>query len=480
MGINHESFYYVRMIEKVEIALADMFNGMRVNKYSDINRKIPVKTVDVPLVVYYDPSFGNWVSNNRPKDRILRLPMAGLRLDQMSKDGVFRSQATATRAIFSRATDQWIRDLQPTPYKLTYTLSLLMDSRSDLGQLLENITPYFNTSRSLRINEFDFARDIERKIPVTIGNPNIKMTDGITNNDAKHNYIEVDIPFTLNDVPMYRPLELAEIIKYAELNVRAGDIVGSHQWFIYPDSVVDGERKPWETVGESTKEGWSFVRSICRTLKRQVELDGTISYENISPELCSRPVGVPSTKQLQLLFNEDTDTEIDYGGFNRDFVILNDASREFLRDMPPGGGQEVDGGYTSNTDWNQILTWFGSDDGEHQSPFSFDARIQFINEVPKDTIFQRLENKAIDGISQGEVFFEWGLEDYKPYFQFKTVGSNALSLKYVSDESMKEIVNSVDIFRFIFVLYNKGNDGIFAYSTNDGDTIAQSTSKEIF
>jgi hypothetical protein len=480
MGVNHETFYYVRTLEKIEIALADVFNDMRVNKYNDINRKQVDRTVDVPLVLYYDKSFGNWISFNKPKDRILRLPMAGIRFEGMKKDTNFTSQSTYTRKIYSRKIEQFVTDLEPSPYKITYNLSFIMDNKSDLGQLLENVLPYFKTVRSLRINEFDFARDIERKIPFTIGDPNIKMPESANNTSADANFIEVNIPITLSNCPMYRPIELAEIIKYAEFNVRVDDIVDSHQWFIYPDDLVDDERKPWESVGESIKEGWSFVRSICRTLKRNIDLEGNIVYENISLPPCDRPVGVPSTKQLHLLFNEDSDLESDQSGYNRDFILLNSASREFLPNMIIEGGQEVSGGYQSDTQWDQILTWFGTDDGEHESPFSFDVRLQFIeDEVPTDTIFQRLENKAAQGISAGEIYFEWGLEDSRLYYEFKTVGSNALHIKFKSSESLLNILDSTSIFRFVFVLYSKGHDGVFAHSTNEQDLIALDTNKEI-
>lgn len=477
MGVNHDTFYYVRTLEKIEIALYDVFDGIRINKYKNTKRTVVDRTVDVPLVIYYDKAFASYISANQPKDRILRVPIAGLRFNALRKDTKFKSQSTYSRQIFSNATDEWIRDIEPSVHEISYTLSFLLDSKSDLGQIIENILPYFNTVRALRINEFDFARDIERKIPFNIGDPTIKFPESGDNTSAKHNFIELDIPITLSNCPLYRPLELAEIIKYAELNVRVGDIVGSHQWFIYPDDLVDGERKPWETVGKSIKEGWSFVRSICRTLKRQVELDGTIAYENISLDECNRPVGVPSTKQLHLTFNEDSDIEVDQSGFNRDFILLNTANREYLPDMIIDGGQEVNGGYASNTDWDQILTWFGTDQGEHESPFSYDIRLQFIDNNITDTIFQRLENNATPEITAGEVFFEWGLQDSKLYYEFKTIGDKALHIKYVANEPFD--INNIDIYRFVFVLYDSGNSGIFAYSTNEVDLIALDTNKEV-
>jgi len=155
-------FYYVRTLEKVEIALLDMFNNLTVNKYHDVSRTTFDKSVPVPLMTHLDKNFANhW--RNRQKKRIpLPLPCAGLRFKGMTQDTSNRTQTTYDRKIYSESSMQWINDIQPTPYQVTYDIQLLSDNRSDWAQLIENIVPYFNPHRTLRIREFDMYPDIEK------------------------------------------------------------------------------------------------------------------------------------------------------------------------------------------------------------------------------------------------------------------------------------------------------------------------------
>ena len=153
-------FYYCRISEKCEIALLDMFNNLVVNKYSDLSRTTYTKTIKVPIVINQDKNFANWFRNVEEKKRTLPIPIGGLRYVSMEPNNENRTQSTYVRTIFSKATERWIQDIQPTPYKLTYDLEFLTDNLSDYHQIRENIVPYFNKARTLRIKEFDFAPDL--------------------------------------------------------------------------------------------------------------------------------------------------------------------------------------------------------------------------------------------------------------------------------------------------------------------------------
>ena len=73
-------FYYVRTQEKVEIALLDMFDCLKVNKYTDETRTTFTKTIRVPLITHFDKNFANFVRNSDHKRRPLPIPIAGLRM----------------------------------------------------------------------------------------------------------------------------------------------------------------------------------------------------------------------------------------------------------------------------------------------------------------------------------------------------------------------------------------------------------------
>jgi len=473
-------FYFVRTQEKCEIGLLDMFNNLVVNKYTDLDRKSYTKTIRVPIVVNQDKNFANWYRSVDHKKYPMPLPIGGLRYVNKQENSNNRTQATYARQIFSRATDQWIRDIQPTPYYLFYELEFLTDNKSDFGQITENIVPYFNTFRTLRIKEFDFAPDIERKIPVYLQSITDTFEDEIEAG-SKHRFIKTKFTFRV-EVDWYRPFEIPEMIKYAELNYHIDDLVHSHQIFVYPDPIAQQEKKTWEELDPSIREGFTLLKTSARTLVRQLDLDGSVSWEDVTPPDADRPVEVPSFNLLHLNFDDDTPLENDQSGFGRDFVALNDSTREFVPDLPPGNGQKVTDGYASATSWNKILDWFGTNEGLHESPFTFQSILQFTDDPVPDTIFQYLANDEVTDTSgavtipAGEVFFDWGIIDSKLYFTFKTYGDNALFYTFTTKYTLP--LNNTDIYKFVFVSYDKGHAGIFGYTINDGPMIALETERD--
>lgn len=468
-------------MEKVEIALLDMFNNLKVNKYSDSSRTESTRTLRVPIVTHFDKSFANWYSNACYKTKPLPLPIGGLRFERKELNDRNRTQTTHCRNIFSNATDRWLQDIQPTPYYLHYTLEFLMDSKSDFGQITENIIPYFNTFRTLRIKEWDFAPDIERKIPVYLTPAQDEFKDELEAGSG-HRYINTKFNLRV-EVDFYRPFECPEIIKYAEMNLRIDEFVHTHQVFVYPDPIAEEEKKAWEQLAPSSKTGYTLLKTTAKTLVRELQLDGSYQYKEITPPDAIRPVQVPDFKMLSLEFDEDQALATDDSGFDRDFIALNDSTRQFIPDLPPGNGQMVTDGYKvdDGVSWNQILDWFGTNDGLNENPFTFSITLQFNDDPPVDTVFQYLVNDETpdaDGvvIPAGEVFFDWGIIDRKLYFSFKTYGTNALSYVFTSNTQLT--LNNTDIYKFQFVLYDEGNAGMFGYSVNDGVTVALTATRE--
>jgi hypothetical protein len=490
-------FYYVRSLEKVEIALLDMFNNLRVNKYTDITRTNYTKTVKVPVHTHSDKNFANHWRNRQEKKKPLPIPCAGLRFEGITPNTANRTQATYNRNIYSKSAKQWISDIQPTPYYVRYSLEFLSDNRADWGQLIENTIPYFNQHRTLRIREFDFYPDIERKIPVYLEGVDTKFEDELESGSS-HRFIRFTLNFRL-DVDLYRPLELPEVIKYAEMNINSGDYIHKHQVLVYPDPIAENERKEWEELAPSTREGFSLLKTIAGTLVKEIDIDGKTTWKEITAPDAVRPVGVPDFKQLSLNFDDDVPLEDDSSGFGRDYVALNDANRTYVPDLPPGSGQESTNDTSDNNvgyavdgaAWNQILTWFGTESGENGSPFSFGITLQFTSNPVSDTIFQTMANVETDEylgtgltLPAGEVFFEWGLIANKLYFNMRTVEYDENQLDFVeklaySFTTENEIdLNDIEIYKFSFVLYDKGHSGMFGYTISDGPTIPLNTVKE--
>ena len=481
-------FYYVRTLEKIEIALMDMFNDLRVNKYNDISRTTYTKTVPVPLMTHVDKNFANFWRSRLKAKMPLPIPCAGLRFKGIAPNNPNRTQTTYARSIFSKASQQWIQDIQPTPYYVTYDLEFLTDNRGDWGQLVENVLPYFNTYRTLRIKEFDFFSDIEAKIPVFLEGITTTFEDELEAG-SKHRFIKLNVSLRC-DVDLYRPFEIPEIIKYAEMNINVGQFIHRHQVFVYPDPIAKKEKKDWETLAPSVREGMTLLNSVAGSLVKEVNLDGSTYLKEITLPDAIRPVKVPSYKELSFTFDINTPNEIDLSGFGRDFVALNDSNRTYVPTLPPGAGSTAPDGYAPNASaWNDILTWFGTEEGLNGSPYTFDIILQFVNLNPEDTIFQTLHNKETPNykdnktLPAGEVFFEWGLISSQLYFTMRTVKlaadgtfTEVLSQTFTSIDKLE--LNNTAIYKFTFVLHDKGREGMFGYSVDGGSTIVLNTVKE--
>lgn len=194
--------------------------------------------------------------------------------------------------------------------------------------------------------------------------------------------------------------------------------------------------------------------------------------ESVTDDI-TRPAEVPSFDLLRFNFDYDTPHESDLSGFGRDFVAVNDDTRKFVPNIAPGNGQEVEGGYAVEdyVDWSKILNWFGDNaNGDIESSYTFKATIQFVEDVPGDTIFQYLSNDETtlsDGtvIPAGEVWFDWGMMNGRLYFTYHT------SSKYKTFVSDVIHPNKETIYSFYFALYDKGDKGMFGVKTNFSETM---------
>lgn len=398
-------YYYVREIEKIEIALLDVFNNLRVNKYKDTKRQIFDRTVRIPIVTHTNDDFANWVTTVRAKQVAQPIPVAGLRCTGTAPDDARRVQPTYTRRIFYEPLNRWIQDIQPTPYIFKFELEILCDNISDFRQVKENIEPYFNTYRTLRIKEFDFAPKLERQIPFTIGIPGDQVDDEkeLTSNEYQFYHAKYNIE--AHGV-YHRPYELPEMIRYAQMDFNIDErLIDSLQVFVYPDAIAQQKKQLWETVEPSRREGYSLLKTFTRTLVKQYA-DGNEEYwkdvtlrrifltapqvlgldENGNPQNgynpqlvgyevddngkyvldengdripiydftevvvddVARPTEVPEFDLLHLTFDDDSDVAKDFSGMGRDFVAINAASREFVPSIPPGNGSYAPGGYASD------------------------------------------------------------------------------------------------------------------------------------
>jgi hypothetical protein len=535
-------FYYVREIEKLLVAIYDMFDNLRVNKYTDMLRTEYANTVRVRLITHYSDDFANWLSSTMSKQQLQVLPVAGLRFVSTSKDDSNLVQPTYAREIYSRRNDFWIRDIQPKPTVFRFELTVLSSNFSDFAQLKENIEPYFNDYRTVRIKEFDFAPEIERPIPIFLAGVADEISDETDNTSSKFQTYKTTYTLEAHGV-MHRPYALPAEIRYAEMNFIVNKQYNDvEQILVYPDEIAKQKRRAWETVEPSIREGYSLLKSFAKTLVRRGEVNGeeywadeTLRYamltyneitgydthgmtssgmnpvlkgyqtdengeyildedgdripiydwEEVIVDDIERPAEVPSFDLIHLTFDEDSARAEDMSGLGRDFIAVNDDTRKFIPGLPPGNGTNTDGGYEFDEnarakDWSQILNWFGDNkEGTIESPYTFKATLQFQESVPGDTLFQYLYNPEDVTLEDGTV-----IPADTVWFDWGVMDSKLYftyhtSSQYRTFETETFEFDNQMIYSFYFVLYDHGKQGIFGVKTNLNDTMVALKTTEV-
>ena len=532
-------YYYVREIEKIMIALMDVFNNLRVKKYKDMSRKESDRTVAVPIVTHSSLNFANLVASTQTSQEPMPVPIIGFRFVTNNHDQANMVQPCYAREILSTTLNRFIRDIQPVPQVFKFEMTVLSNDLSDYFQLKENIEAYFNMYRAVRIKEFDFAPEIERQIPFTV-----TWSDSIEdekNSDSKE-YQYYKTTYTIEAHGVYhRKYEIPAIIKYAQMNFNVNnELIDSLQVFVYPDEIAQQKKHLWETVEPSIREGWSLLKTFTRTLVRKNDEDGEeywkdetlksydltyhtddditkrnkvgnivsgynpilkgykrddegnlikdkdgdpipiYDWEDIVVGDVNRPPEVPSFDLIHLNFDEDTDFEHDYSGLNRDFVAVNSDAREFVPDMAPGNGSYAPDGYASdNMDWSQILNWFGDNkEGKIESSYTFKATLQFKN-PSVDTVFQYLFNPKDVTLSDGTVIpaeTVWFDWGMQDQRLYFTYHTSSQYHRFIS---AKTEFDDKTIYSIYFVLYNEGQNGAFGVRTNFSDTMIALETKEV-
>lgn len=235
--MNH--YYYPRNFKNIIVALSDMFNDMSVYKYDagstsagygTSSQEIPVKFTFGPVekeslqrredheyIASATDANGYTQVEAHGKRYYLYLPRMALVMNGIAYNAERAYGVNEWREWFQEVVeisganiDEVLRDYQPAPWDINFTLYIMTDSMDYFSQIMENILPYFNPSLYLRVKEFSFL-NIERNLKVT--------TDGVVPefispeiSDDERRYVNGTMNITV-EAYMYRPFENMEIIK---------------------------------------------------------------------------------------------------------------------------------------------------------------------------------------------------------------------------------------------------------------------------
>lgn len=338
-----QEHYYVREIEKILIGLYDMFDNLRVNKYADPRRKVVEKTLQVPLVTHYSKDFANYLSSTTSKQILPVLPVAGLRYTGNARDDSNMTQPTYAREIYCQDQDFWIRDIQPRAYVFRFELTLLSGNTTDMWQLKENIEPYFQTYRTLRLKEFDFCPDIENEVPVCITSWNDDIRD-LTDMNANQSQLYQTTYQIEAHGRMHCPYVTPVEIRYAQLDFNVSNkVIDSEQILVYPDEIARQKRQLWETVAPSKRDGFSLLKTLAKTLVRRATVDGeeywsdeTLRYAMLTyNEITGKDIDGDPTGFNPVVYDNGNGATVEEYVINPDGTYARDENGELLTKTVP-------------------------------------------------------------------------------------------------------------------------------------------------
>lgn len=207
-------YYYPRVIERVSTAIVDVLNDVKINRFNE-EGEID-KIIDVPIIHHYSKNFAQFIRNtNRVKESMHQTPILGLRITGMQRDTSRITQQNYIRKIFDTERDLYLRDRRPSPWKISYSLSIYTEHLIDFSQIIENIVTYFDPTLTVSIKEFENV-NIERDLIVTLSDVSFDLADEVDR--AELQSYSADLSLTVS-VVLYPPVSGAAIIKHITQNI---------------------------------------------------------------------------------------------------------------------------------------------------------------------------------------------------------------------------------------------------------------------
>lgn len=208
-----EQFYYPKTIRGIIIAISDMFNDIKVERYDSSGAL--VKSINVPITFGPVEKFQQIRKEEESGTKYwVGLPKVALVLSSIDYSSERAVGVNETRYWFDQSvglsgTNEFQTDVQPTPYDFAFTLHIRTQSLTDFSQIIENILPYFNPSLYLRVKEFSFL-NIERDLKVTLASVSPEFIDDQTDSDRR--FVNGTLSLVVEGF-LYRPLSTQKIIK---------------------------------------------------------------------------------------------------------------------------------------------------------------------------------------------------------------------------------------------------------------------------
>lgn len=201
-------YYHPRIFERVNIALLDLFDRVKVNRY---NKDGSVKKrIKVPLTFHFSKNFADFILNTQDNPESKHTyPILGLRMGALERNSGATPSRTFIRELYDKSSKQMIQDARPCPWIQTYTLTSYTEIIQDHFQIMEQIIPYFNPTFNTAIKEFEFS-NLKRDVIVELVGVNPQYNDEVEREKSR-SYV-CDYTFRVK-FDMYAPFYLGTLIK---------------------------------------------------------------------------------------------------------------------------------------------------------------------------------------------------------------------------------------------------------------------------
>lgn len=211
--------YKPETIRNVIIAIMSEFNNINIDVITPgtSGDNTIIKSIDVPLQFGQMEKYQTMNLVNHPDESqryYESLPKMALSWTSITYNGD-RERGTeefttylAENTKLSDA-DEFVKNVNPTPYDMGFELEIRTQSLNQFTQILDQILPFFNPNRQLRVKEFTFL-NVERNIKLR--NDGLSQDFLIEQTEENRRYINGTIAMTA-EAFMYRPLSSQSLIK---------------------------------------------------------------------------------------------------------------------------------------------------------------------------------------------------------------------------------------------------------------------------
>jgi len=208
--------YRPRTIRGIIVALLNEFQGLKVENFTNGSGGAIINEVDVPIGFGHMTKYHQIIRRDQQANQVYQpLPKMALTWDSIVFAGDRARGLKDMRKFYDTNLglsdiDGFLNNLNPKPWNLGFSLDIRTESLNHFTQLMENILPYFDPARYLRVKEFSFL-NIERNLKVRLEGVSQDFLTEVTEDGIS--YVRGQLQLSVEAFLMVPELTNAKLIK---------------------------------------------------------------------------------------------------------------------------------------------------------------------------------------------------------------------------------------------------------------------------